>query len=204
MSEPASATAVGDGRPAPACSLRERHKQQTWNAIHLAAADFIAERGLDDVTIREICEEAGVSERTFFNYFASKSAAALGLKGLELGDDPVQAFLTSDGNVVRDACVMVARTVVMPHDRHRAKELVARRPELLPALWEHMNKIREDVAGLVEQRVKDDERAWLITSLVIMSAGAVLKRSTTASRSDLQQALLDAVEQFGQLARMED
>src|SRR5699024_8245686 len=60
-------------------SWRERKKQQTRAALHRAAVTMVAERGVGGVTTEEIAEEAGVSPRTFFNYFPTKESAVLGM-----------------------------------------------------------------------------------------------------------------------------
>jgi AcrR family transcriptional regulator len=52
--------------------LRERKKAETRAALRAAAARLFLERGPSAVTVNDICEEAGVSLRTFFNYFESK------------------------------------------------------------------------------------------------------------------------------------
>lgn len=59
--------------------LRARKKKLTRRAIHEAALHLVSERGLDHVTAEEIAATAGVSARTFFNYFPTKDAAVLGL-----------------------------------------------------------------------------------------------------------------------------
>ena len=61
-------------------SLRERRREQTWMAIHEAALKRVREHGMRGTTVEEIAQEAGVSPRTFFNYFPSKEDAVLGLR----------------------------------------------------------------------------------------------------------------------------
>jgi AcrR family transcriptional regulator len=55
--------------------LRERKKQETRAALSWAAIRLIVERGYDKVLVEDIATEAGVSPRTFNNYFGSKAEA---------------------------------------------------------------------------------------------------------------------------------
>ncbi|MGW4485697.1 TetR/AcrR family transcriptional regulator [Amycolatopsis sp. NPDC004368] len=59
--------------------LRARKKAATRQAIRAAAVALYRSRGPHDVTVDQICEKAGVSGRTFFNYFESKEAAVFSL-----------------------------------------------------------------------------------------------------------------------------
>jgi AcrR family transcriptional regulator len=59
----------GDGAPE---GLRARKKQATREALSLAAARLPSERGLENVRVEDIAAAAGVSPRTFSNYFANK------------------------------------------------------------------------------------------------------------------------------------
>jgi AcrR family transcriptional regulator len=73
--------------------LRERKKQATRDALRLAALRLAALRGWDRVRVEDIAAEAGVSTRTFNNYFASKEEAFLATAYLRAAR--VQAALAS-------------------------------------------------------------------------------------------------------------
>lgn len=57
--------------------LRERKKAATREAVHEAALRLTVEHGLDHVTVEAVADAAGISRRTFSNYFATKEDAVL-------------------------------------------------------------------------------------------------------------------------------
>ena len=60
---------------APPVRRRDLQKDQTRLDLALAAFELARERGLGGVRVPEIAAAAGVSPRTFNNYFPSKEAA---------------------------------------------------------------------------------------------------------------------------------
>ncbi|WP_284986119.1 TetR/AcrR family transcriptional regulator [Arthrobacter sp. fls2-241-R2A-172] len=72
--------------------LRERKRAATRTAITAVARSLTAEHGLNGFTVEEVCEAAGISRRTFFNYFHSKEDAVIGSFSDELPTDALDAF----------------------------------------------------------------------------------------------------------------
>lgn len=157
-------------QPAPLaekpCTLREQKKQQTRRAIHDSASRLVLERGLPHVTVADICADATVSDRTFFNYFPSKAAAALGLPETALAPDDEQRFLAAHGGLVDDLCVLVADAARLhQEDLPRLREMIRLEPELLAALNHWTVSVRKRLVQLAEHRTSP-EQARLVVALV--------------------------------------
>ncbi len=65
-------------QPGAAPGVREQKKVETRAALRTAAMELSRDLGPDAVTVDAISARAGVSPRTFFNYFASKEEAFVG------------------------------------------------------------------------------------------------------------------------------
>ncbi|MDE8586937.1 TetR/AcrR family transcriptional regulator [Arthrobacter sp. NQ4] len=74
-------------------SLRERKRAATRSSITSAARTLTAERGLNGYTVEEVCEAAGISRRTFFNYFPTKEDAIIGHADDDIPSDVIEEFV---------------------------------------------------------------------------------------------------------------
>jgi AcrR family transcriptional regulator len=73
--------------------LRERKRAATRSAITSAARLLTARSGINGFTVEEVCERAGISRRTFFNYFPAKEDAVLGHPGDDIPEALAEAFV---------------------------------------------------------------------------------------------------------------
>jgi AcrR family transcriptional regulator len=177
--------------------LRERKKRQTRTAIHEAAFRLIDEHGLEATTIEQICTEADVSTRTFFNYFPSKAAAALELPETAFDEQAVAGFRAATGGLVAALCTAMSGFAEQGPTRARVKEFLTRNPELIPTLSQRMMELRGQFIALAAERAVDEAQAELAVSLVmaamgrVMHEGAISAADTDAPLGDRLQRAVD-------------
>jgi AcrR family transcriptional regulator len=177
-----TAEAAATGAEHEASTLRERKKRQTWEAIHRAALNLVREHGVAGCTVEAICADAEVSPRTFFNYFPSKSAAALGLPSSVVNVEARDRFLSGTGALADDLCDLIAYGFDMPSDRTAVKAVVHERPELAPAMMQWMGEQRTRIVDLATER-SDPSRARLLVALVFASLGEIMHTGPTRERT---------------------
>lgn len=114
-------------------TLRERRRERTWNSIHEAAVDLVKKNGLKQTTTDEIAERAGISARTFFNYFATKEDAVLGLREPRLTPAILEADKTRQDSYIFDRVVHLMLDITLasvPSESYsRLRELGQNYPE---------------------------------------------------------------------------
>jgi AcrR family transcriptional regulator len=84
--------------------LREAKKQRQRQEIVETALELFRERGYDQTRVSDVTERAGISDATFFNYFASKDLVLdeLALAQVELFNETLRYELGLDGKSVPD------------------------------------------------------------------------------------------------------
>lgn len=145
--------------PARGTGLRERKKAARREAL-IDATHLLVERdGIDAVTVDAICEQAGVSSRTFFNYFESKDDAVLGHAPWPVSPVASARFAGGgpSGDLLTDLEALLASVIAHPplgHERFRkALELAAREPRLLARHLAWVEAHRGEVRDLAAARL---------------------------------------------------
>jgi AcrR family transcriptional regulator len=153
------------------------------------ARRLTAEHGLSGFTIEELCEAAGVSRRTFFNYFPTKDAAILGLAITRVDSGGSARFLSGgDGVANGPAPELMSELIDLTVERWKALDIteetaadllaaLEREPRLYRQLMAMSVERERFVARLIEQREDlphGDLRAAAAAQII-----GVLSRATT-------------------------
>jgi AcrR family transcriptional regulator len=165
--------------------LRERKKRETRAGLVDAAQAIVKANGLDALTIEAICARAGVSPRTFFNYFESKVDAVLGIGPWALDAAAVNVFVSGGptGNLADDVAEFVAAVLSAPDldlPRMRtAMDLTVGEPRLLARQFGWMEEHRAAMAAVATQRLArfpNPATTDVVTDLMLVLIPSSLRR----------------------------
>jgi AcrR family transcriptional regulator len=166
--------------------LRERRRRETRRDIHTAALRLARKHGFDKITVDMISAEAGVSSRTFFNYFPSKEAALL-LGPTEvppaLAAEFVSAGPASPGEVLTDVARLLVREMADNPPEHATMHdvfaLAESHPPVQAALFARIGSFERSLAEAVAQRLgqrPEDELPSLIAALALTAMRVGMER----------------------------
>ncbi|RCS95965.1 TetR family transcriptional regulator [Brevibacterium aurantiacum] len=179
-------------------SLRAKKARQTRHALHDAAITRVLDEGLECATVANIAADVGVSTRTFFNYYATKEDAIVGLDESNIDATLIDDYVHSDSgveNLAEDTARFVREVLLMgsmdPSLPARRRKLFARYPELVSKRFDRAEALEELVAEHVLARLRflgqefsTEESAWrsarMLTQLCrvpLNHAGQTVKRS---------------------------
>ncbi|MFI7540149.1 TetR family transcriptional regulator [Actinoplanes sp. NPDC049599] len=142
--------------------VRARKKRETWRLVHAAALRLMTERGFDAVSVDDIVAAAGISRRTFFNYFAGKEAVVFdpdpddpALWAALLAERPAgEPLWVSLREVLLGYTAAAAdRMVLQRRVRLASPELAGCSRELADQFWEAVREWAADRADLDELRL---------------------------------------------------
>jgi AcrR family transcriptional regulator len=199
---------------APTPSRRELNKAATRQAITDAALALLRSRGPGSFTVEDIADAAGISRRTFFNYFSSTDAAlasvthgfldnAIQQFRLRPADEPILQSAQAALMALADPMTVEPLAELFTLTQHSA---LMSHPEL--EAWEHCTEqiiavARERVAG-TEDGV-DELYVRALAGAMISCGRAALEVWFTrrgadlsaASLAELRQLLIDAMALLG-------
>lgn len=140
--------------------LREQKKQATREALRQAALRLALECGPDNVRVDDIAEAAGVSPRTYNNYFSSREQAIVAAVTAER-ETRVATAVAARPTDVRLADAVIDAIVAQytdPGERHReALLLITTRPTLRDAFIDTAAAIEHPLTTAIADRIGDAE-----------------------------------------------
>ncbi|MFC3628736.1 TetR/AcrR family transcriptional regulator [Paracoccus angustae] len=142
-------------------TLRDRRRVQTSREIQRAALSLALRHGYDAVTTEMIAAEAGISQRTFFNYYLNKDAAIVGTAPC-FDEDTVAWFRASSGPLLADL-LQALRRLLNGSDLNRGTSQLIDRlldtaPELLPIFYGSLKRLGDQIADLAVTRIGEEAR----------------------------------------------
>lgn len=135
--------------------LRERKRSETRAKLETAATELVLRDGLEHVTLEAICDAAGVSIRTFFNYFDAKEDAILGIRDFEITDEIVADHVVAyeGADIVHSVVALLFRVLnpsITDSQLFRSRmEIVRRYPQLLGRMAAQFARKGEELIGAV-------------------------------------------------------
>lgn len=159
---------------AVASTLRDRRKLQTAADIQRAAVSLALSSGYESLTTEMIAVEAGISLRTFFNYYPNKDAAIVGQRPV-IDDENIELFRASSGPLIDDLFLILKpmlNDAIL--DRELARmigELLARCPDLFSLFHASLGKLNEQLKTLIIERIGagHDDDAELLAQTITYS-----------------------------------
>ncbi len=182
---------------------RSERMAATAARVTTVARRLTAERGLTGFTVEEVCERAGISRRTFFNYFATKDDAVLGRSAHRDDEDLVAAFLDGTAPLLDDLARLTAqrwaRADMTVENCREVQAAVEREPRLLAKFLEQLLRDEQSDVELVERREglpRGDVLPATAVQVVGALAGAAVREfvseGSTTPFADLLTRRLDA------------
>jgi AcrR family transcriptional regulator len=164
--------------------LRERKKAETRAALQDAALQLAARHGVDKVSVEAIAEAAGVSPRTFFNYFSSKEDAILG--GAPSDPSPLADLLRARPedeeplDALRAALKDSVESLKDDPDRWALRrQLTVRHPELATRYAARLARLEQDLVVEIARRLDLDPDHDLYPGTVVGAAMAAVRVAMT-------------------------
>lgn len=187
--------------------LRQRRKLETTEHIRETALALARDRGVAAVTIDAICEAAGISPRTFFNYFAFKEAVFV-LPPPPFPPDIVERFVDGRGELIDDLIDMMAaqaRILLSPHDMQKLRDEIAEaHPRLMPLQMAAFDQFQLELRQIIARRLDrpaDDLHCDVLAAAVIGANRAAMERSVHLPDADLAQLVRQGLEALAEIIR---
>ncbi|MEV0065497.1 TetR/AcrR family transcriptional regulator [Amycolatopsis sp. NPDC050768] len=157
--------------------LRERKKQATRTALSSAALRLARERGPENVRVDDIAEAAGVSPRTYNNYFASREDAIVFAVTSDRETRVAAAVRASSGSLADAVVEAVVTQYTEPgEDAREALLLITTSPALRTAYARSAGALELPLTSVLAERVPDGPTARVLAAAVAAAVRIALEQ----------------------------
>lgn len=195
-------TAPAGPRTAP---RRELYKEQTRRDLALAAFTLAKANGLAGVRVPQIAAAAGVSARTFNNYFTSKEAAIAWLAGRHVAGMAAALRERPAGEPLAEALTAAVLAQYQPaaaggrprHFLRDFRELAASEPALQREYLASMAAFEQELGEVIAGRAPSlgPLRSQVLAAMVFGAERAAVRHWMKARSGSLADTVRDAVGQ---------
>ena len=160
-------------------SLRDLRKRETIRSLTDIARRLTVDHGFSGFTVEDVCAEAGISRRTFFNYFESKENAVFGFATIDPRQESLEEeFVSDDGDLLDDFLRLTIARFELFNPLDDAPALFAvieQEPRLLKAAFEQLAKNERRDMELVVRRSGEGADAELHAEVMVHTVGALVR-----------------------------
>lgn len=171
---------------------RERNREEAYLCIHHAAYRMsVLEKS--NPTVEEIAVAAGVSPRTFFNYYRTKDEAILGIKPPQLTTGQVDLLAQTGRAALFEVVVsvlfdVVRSSVVDPENLKERFEPFRDRPEHKVFMSRHLSNseslVHDAIVGRFEEQLDGNDETVVESARALTMLAAAVLRFTFISYPD--------------------
>lgn len=183
-------------------NLRDRRRQQTARDIQLAALRLSLKSGYAAVTTDSIAAEAGISTRTFFNYYPNKQAAVLGTPP-QPDSCTAEWIVSSTAPLTDDLARLLGEMLELKELDRQVVRMIEQvwdsTPELMTVFRNSMDSIAQTLGGMLVRRLGPDREVEAM--LVAELATHALSHAVRTWAADETMTLEDITPMIGGMLR---
>lgn len=187
----------------------ETRRYRTAKKIQSTAIELAVRDGLANVTTEAISRHAGISTRTFFNYYPYKEAALMGPPP-DYPLDASEVFVSGKGRLIDDLCVLItAHLTRYLGEREMIGQLLALSdsdPKLEALRNSAMLARRAQMRTLLHSRLpgSDERIIEILAAAIIAATHAATKDWVSGTRMDFIASAHDNLSLILEAAQMLD
>jgi AcrR family transcriptional regulator len=189
-------------------SLQSRKRQVVRDAIYDAAIELFASKGFDDTTIDDVAEATGISQRSFFRYFASKDDL-LATSVVKVGSVLAETVAASPANfttlqIVREAVLSALNFSASSPRLRQVVDIATRstgaRQAYLSRMMEVEDKLADALAARMNGQTGRSLRPRMFAGTTLSIINAAVSSWSLGEFEDLKTAGESALADFTRVA----